>query len=206
MSIEKIKNDWCFLSEKPKVDLSVYPKWFDRRHHDFFSSLVAQDTALIVELGSWVGWSTRWWCENTVADVVCVDHWAGSAEHTDFTQQDFDNLYKAFIQSCWKYRTRVSPMKMNTVQGMLKIKEYGIGDDVDVVYIDASHQYEDVITDIEMAWEIFPNATLIGDDFTWKNPTQNRRRTVSEAVNYFSKKHKVEFINSGSRYLWAIKR
>lgn len=205
--LQNICNDYKFPNEKPvELDLSIYPKWFNHRHTEFFSEHVPNTTRLIVELGSWVGFSTRWWCENTNATVICVDHWAGSAEHTQFTQEQLDNLYNAFVLSCWTYRNRITPLQMNTVQGMLKIKEYGIGNDVELVYIDASHQYEDVIVDVEMAWEIFPNAILIGDDFTWRNPTQNRRRTVSEAINYFSKKYDIEFINSRTSYLWAIKR
>lgn len=207
MGIAALRDLHKFPDKKPDLDVSVYPKWFDHRHDEFFRQFIAQDTNLIVELGSWVGFSTRWFAENTdCPHIVCIDTWAGSAEHCDFSQEQLDDLYKAFVQSCWKHRHRIIPMQMNTVQGMLKLKEHNVCKEVEIVYIDASHQYEDVIVDIEMAWEIFPNAVLIGDDFTWKNPTQDRRRTVSEAVNYFCNKHKIEFINSRSKYLWAIQR
>lgn len=207
MSITSLKSDFNFPSNKPNVDLSVYPKWFNSRHDEFFRQLISIDTSIIVELGSWVGFSTRWFANNTECDnIVCIDTWQGSAEHSNFSEDDMNNLYDAFVQSCWNFRKRIIPMKMNTVQGMLRLIDYDICSDVEIVYIDASHQYEDVIVDLELAWEIFPNATLIGDDFTWKNPTQNHRRTVCEAVNYFSNKKNVEFVNSRTRYLWAIKR
>lgn len=207
MGINALRDSYKYPSKKPNLDVSVYPKWFNSRHDEFFRQLIPSDVSTIVELGSWVGFSTRWFAENTdCPDIVCIDTWAGSAEHSDFTQEQLDNLFKAFTQSCWAHRNKIIPLQMNTVQGMLKLKEYNVCKDVEIVYVDASHQYEDVIVDIEMAWEIFPNATLIGDDFTWKNPTQNRRRTVCEAVNYFCDKKKIQFVNSRTSYLWAIRR
>lgn len=207
MSIDSLRDVYKFPESKPDIDISIYPKWFNSRHDEFFRELIKKDVSLIVELGSWVGFSTRWFAENTdCKNIVCIDTWKGSAEHSDFSQVQLDDLYKAFVQSCWGVRDKLIPMMMNTVRGMVKLKEYSISDYVDVVYVDASHQYEDVIVDLEMAWEIFPNAILIGDDFTWRNPTQNRRRTVCEAVNYFCSKKGIEFINSRTKYLWAISR
>lgn len=208
MSISDLKYDFSFPKEMPNVNLKPYSKWFSQLHEEFFSQLIIPiNTRLIVELGSWVGFSTRWFCNNTTADIICVDTWGGSAEHQgNFTKEQFDSLKDAFILSCWGHRDRIIPMQMNTIKGMLKINEYKINKDVQFVYIDASHQYEDVIIDIEMALEIFPNAMLIGDDFIWRNPTQNNRRTVEEAVNYVCNKNKLQFIKNRTKHLWAIKR
>lgn len=189
-----------------QINLSKYPKWFDHRHEAFLPRFAGGQTKLIVELGSWVGHSTRWWCMNTPAKIVCIDHWKGSAEHSEFDQEILDDLYDAFALSCWAYRGSIIPLRMNTVCGMLLLAQQGIQKEVDLVYVDASHQYEDVITDIEIAYHLFPNATLIGDDYIWRNPTQDRRRTVMEAVQYFTSKYRLKVELSKRRYLWAIRR
>lgn len=203
MGLSELIADYPFPDKLKQVNLDNYPKWFDHRHEVFFPQFVDGQTNLIVELGSWVGWSTRWWCSNTSANVICIDHWKGSAEHSNFNQQVLDDLYNAFTLSCRSYKDKIIPIQMDTISGMLLLAKYNICDNIDLVYIDASHQYEDVITDIEVAYNLFPNATLIGDDYTWTNPTQDNRRTVKEAVQYFTNKHKLKAIVH--RYLWAIK-
>lgn len=93
---------------------------------------------------------------------------------------------------------------MNSTEGMMKVYDEGLSKDVGVVYIDASHQYEDVLVDIEIAYYMFPNAILIGDDYFWKNPTQNKRRTVYEALEYFCKKYNIKY--ETNRRVWGIIR
>ena len=210
MTLHDLKNDFPY-PDKPDydIDLNVYPVWFRRCHADFFNRHIKKDAKLIVELGTWIGSSTKWFCNNTDASVICVDHWQGSAEHyKKFTQKQLDELYDAFALSNWDHRNQITPVRMDSVSGMVKISEYGINNDVDVVYIDASHNYEDVIVDLEMAYALFPNAIIIGDDFRWKNPTQDRRATVYEAVNHVADKRGLMIINHQRRgrfgWVWAV--
>lgn len=206
MSLEDLKSEFYFPAEKPaEVDLSIYPKWFNRHHINFMKKLINPGVKLILELGSWVGYSSRWFCNEYNTDLICVDHWKGSAEHDDrFTQQQLDDLYDAFILSCWNYKDQIIPLRMSSTKGMVKVYDEGLSKDVEVVYIDASHQYEDVLVDIEMAYYMFPNATLIGDDFIWKNPTQKMRRTVYEALEYFCNKIGIKYHTN--KRVWGITR
>ena len=206
MTICTLSNKFSFPKDKPLgIDLSIYPKWFNHNHVKYMNRYLNDNTKTILELGSWVGYSTRWFCEKCPkANILCIDHWKGSAEHSNFTNDQLDSLYDAFVLSMWDYRNQIIPIRMNTINGIKEVYDSGLSKEVEVIYIDASHQYEDVIVDIELCFNLFPNAILVGDDYNWRNPTQNNRRTVKEAVEYFSKKHNVSYNNN--RHLWSLER
>jgi cellulose synthase/poly-beta-1,6-N-acetylglucosamine synthase-like glycosyltransferase len=50
----------------------------------------------------------------------------------------------------------------------------------DMIYIDAHHDYESVLHDITVAYELWPNAIIIGDDYGWP------RKEISRAVHEFA--------------------
>lgn len=53
---------------------------------------------------------------------------------------------------------------MDTLQGMKLIFESGI--QPDLIYVDASHDEVSVRNDVETALTLFPQAILVGDDWT----------------------------------------
>lgn len=65
---------------------------------------------------------------------------------------------------------------MTTQEGLQEIARRGLVPDL--VYVDANHTYEAVLTDIRMARELFPRALLVGDDYNW----QSVRRAVDVAA------------------------
>ena len=123
-------------------------------------------TRVVVELGSWMGKSTRYIAKCAPgASVIAVDHWCGSAEHhlQPVWRAMLPELYETFVVNCWKYRERIIPLRMSTLGGMELIASLGIVPDL--VYIDAGHDTKSVLDDISMALSLFPNARLVGDDF-----------------------------------------
>ena len=65
---------------------------------------------------------------------------------------------------------------------------------VDVVYIDASHDTQSVLTDLRAARDVCPRAILIGDDWLWE--------TVQAAVRQFSEEEGsiIEAVENG----WSL--
>jgi predicted O-methyltransferase YrrM len=173
---------------KPSVPEDLHG-WFDDRNKDFLKPLI-ENAKVIVELGAWLGTSTRWFCANSGGIVYSVDHWKGSIEHqTRKSLQDkLPTLYDTFIVNCWSFKDRIIPIKMTTVPGMHYIADNDIKPDI--IFVDASHEYEDVLADLETASKLFPNAVLVGDDWSWKNRLKEKRKTVKEAVKTFCKKYK----------------
>jgi hypothetical protein len=149
-------------------------------------------TTLVVELGAWLGMSTRFIAEHAPhATVVSVDHWQGSPEH--HSQPRFQNLlprlYETFQARCWDYRERVVPLRMNTIEGLRAVA--GAGLQPDFVYLDAEHSFDAVTAELGLARELFPRAALGGDDYDW--------RGVREAVDTFARRHGLVVERFGDR-------
>jgi hypothetical protein len=173
--------------------------WFPRWNTELLLPKV-KNKKIVVELGSWLGRSTREWLSNSDAQVICIDTWGGSKEHIG--NKKLTTLYDTFLSNQEEWKDRVFPVRMNTVKGMAEVFKYGL--EPDFIYIDASHQYEDVYTDVSLAYNYFPNAFICGDDWNWHNRTQGRRATVQEAVKEFCKNNNLKYINN--RWAWYLEK
>lgn len=174
--------------------------WFPKWNSQLLLPLV-KDKKLVLELGSWLGKSTREWLTNSEANVICVDTWEGSIEHNQ-NDKRVQALYNTFMSNQKQWQDRVFPMRMTSVKALLELQKYP---DIqpDFIYIDASHQYEDVYLDLSLCYNAYPNAVIVGDDWGWHNKSQSKRKTVQEAVKEFCKNYKKEY--EANRWAWRIK-
>ena len=193
-----------FPEVKPNVPMDMHG-WFDDRNKDFLLNEVLEpDMKVIVELGAWLGTSTRWFCENSSAHIISIDHWKGSIEHQGRkdVKDKLPRLYETFLVNCWAFKDRITPVRMNTISGMHYIHDAGIKPDI--VFVDASHEFDDVIADLEVAHMLFPDAILTGDDWEWKNKRQGKRFTVQEAVKHFSNQIQLPVMHNSR--CWMLKK
>lgn len=137
----------------------------------------------VIEVGSWLGLSTRH-IASTIPDdgvVYAVDHWEGSPNE-DNSGFDMQNLYRQFLSNVIHANLthKIVPLRMSSAQAaaILKIKP-------DLVYIDATHDYNGVYADINL-WYPFVkgHGVLCGDDYNW-----GYESSVKRAVDRFAQEN-----------------
>lgn len=113
----------------------------------------------IVEVGSWKGRSTKVLLENCKGKVYSVDHFKGTETDGSCVVASTCDVYGEFIQNVGSYQN------LEVLRGdSIEMAKTFNGNNVDMVFIDAGHSYEECKADIE-AW--LPKCTKIiaGHDF-----------------------------------------
>jgi hypothetical protein len=151
--------------------------WLGAGSEAMLARSLSPKTKLVVELGSWLGLSTRFIADHAPrATVVSVDTWEGSTEHK--TQERYQTLlprlFETFQARCWNYRDRVTPLRTTSLDGLQCVADAGL--EPDLVYVDAEHTYEAVSAELRLARKLFPRSLLCGDDYDWSGV----RRAVDE--------------------------
>lgn len=140
--------------------------WF--RNEKLFSEVVenSSDHAIFVEVGCWKGKSSAYMAveiANSGKNIqfYCVDTWTGSKEHI-YAENEVDRLWLIFKSNMQTLRQFYSPMRMESITASLLFKK----ESIDFVYIDASHEYEDVRNDI-LHWlpKVKKGGIIAGDDY-----------------------------------------
>jgi hypothetical protein len=159
--------------------------------------------SLIIEVGSWKGRSAITMAKklgslNIDGEILCVDTWLGSPEHW-LGKEDrhgwYDslrivngrpNLYDTFLNNvvankCEKY---ITPFPLTSEAAYFVLKKLSVKSQM--IYIDAGHEYESVIKDIEMYWQLLEHGgVMILDDYIgWSG--------VTKAVNEFALKNNLQ--------------
>jgi len=153
----------------PQVPIPVGPLgWLEDGAAAVLSGELTLATRVVVELGSWLGMSTRFIADHAAcATVIAIDHWQGSAEHHEQAacRDILPRLHEGFLAMNWSYRHRVIPMKMTTIEGLEVVAAREVVPDL--LYIDADHRYDAVLADLSSASRLFPDAVLVGDDYDY---------------------------------------
>lgn len=175
--------------------------------HPIFEQLIAQagECPTVVEVGSWKGASAITMCqayhklhdaaENALPfgmRMYCVDTWLGAAEfwttHADTPERNL-NLNYGYPQVYYQFLSNIIhaglqdtiiPVPMPSTIGAKVLKHNNVT--ADLIYIDASHEYEDVRADIAAYLPLLKTGgTMFGDDWAaWVGVQQ----AVIEAFGY----------------------
>jgi hypothetical protein len=138
------------------------------------------DGDTFVEVGAWKGKSTAYICvelanANKKIDFFVVDTWNGSAEHK--ANPEITNLYDIFISNMKSLENFYHPMRMTSLEAAEKFADNSI----DFIFIDASHEYQDVYNDLKAWYPKLKNGGIMaGHDYYPKQPTWGG---VHKAVN-----------------------
>jgi hypothetical protein len=151
-----------------------------------------------VEVGTWLGKSASYLAVeiiNSGKDIKldCVDTWRGSQEHLNMDLVKNDELYNQFLKNIEPVSVAINPIRMDSVEASKLYDD----ESIDFVFIDASHDYENVKKDI-LAWypKVKDGGVFAGHDYFSDWPG------VMSAVNEFasSENYKIE----ANEYCWKI--
>ncbi len=130
----------------------------------------------VVEIGSWLGLSTRHLASLVPegGKIYAIDHWLGSVEHQKSPY--LETAYTQFLSNIMHAgcTEKVVPIRMDSIEAARCLNCRP-----DLIYIDGSHEYEDVLADL-IAW--YPKGKIVcGDDWRWV--------TVRLAVLRYAEEH-----------------
>ena len=178
----------------------------ERFEHVFLDHLrrvhaLRQRPLTIVEVGTWKGLSAITMAtiakrHNIPVTIVCVDTWLGAPEFWTWGLHDatrgqslkrrngYPAVYYTFLRNVLDsgHADAIVPFPISSTEAIQVFKHYDIR--ADLVYVDASHEYQAVKNDIEAVWDLVePAGTVFGDDYMPGWPG------VMQAVNEFSVQH-----------------
>jgi hypothetical protein len=134
--------------------------WMSFKELDFLFH-TAQKMESVCEVGSWKGRSTHAIASGCKGKVTAVDNWKGSSEEKDLTHEQ---AKKEDILSVFKKNTvglhNIIIKSGNSVDIVKEIPDKSF----DMVFIDATHDYEHVRADIK-AWKNKAKILLCGHDY-----------------------------------------
>jgi hypothetical protein len=160
-----------------------------------------QNAKTIIEVGSWLGSSTRHIAKTIPEDgvVYAVDHWLGSANE-DNSPFDIPNLYRQFLSNVIHegLTDKIVPVRMTSVEAAMTLDVVP-----DLIYIDATHEYSSVLQDL-ILWYPFVkgHGTLCGDDYFWGDDPAAGGGPVKRAVDTFAAQNHLTVYNDG--WLWYL--
>ena len=138
----------------------------------------------LICVDTWLGarefWTTEadaggWWNQlNMRAEDFRNEHYAALRLKNGYPQLYYQFLANVLHKQCERY---ITPYPQTSVLAGRWFAAHGVR--ADLIYIDGSHEYDDVVLDLKLYWEILePGGVLFGDDY-WIGDVQ---RAVDEFV------------------------
>lgn len=172
--------------------------WFHNQDQ-LYISLNSQEVTTVIEVGSWLGSSTRFIARNIPENgvVYAIDHWQGSSNE-DVHMQDprLPQLYHLFLSNVKQagLAKKIVPVRMSSSEAASALNVMA-----DLIYLDASHDTESVYKDI-MLWlpHVKEGGILCGDDWWWDS--------VKAAVNMAADELNLGVYSSGNFWKFVPKQ
>ena len=203
------------------IDPDSYEKilygWNDK--NEIFDRLVEEiRPRYILEIGSWLGASAIH-MGNAVrragldTKIVCVDTWLGSRDfmgkkfpddRSKLMSNGMPNAYRHFLANVKREGLQdiVIPLPQTSSNALRFLSEEGVK--FDMVYIDGSNQYEDIVSDMNLSWNVLANGgVMFGDDYLNFFYPQ-----INAAVNSFVYGNRIreQFSVDSNNNFWSIKK
>jgi hypothetical protein len=157
-----------------------YSGW-NGNHTIFHNYIQKTNPKVIIEVGTWKGQSAlnmADFCKNIGIEttIFCIDTWLGSLEFIDGSNPNlvkelrpvngFPSVYYQFISNVVHrgHQDIIVPIPQTSHTAAKYLRSQGITSEL--IYVDASHEYEDVIKDIKAYMPILNNSGIMfGDDY-----------------------------------------
>jgi|LakMenE18May11ns_1017448.scaffolds.fasta_scaffold9922507_4 predicted O-methyltransferase YrrM len=133
----------------------------------------------IIEIGSYKGQSTVYMAveianSNKKIDFYAIDTWEGSTENIDrlspYFNQNINDLYTTYLKNIEKVKKYICNIKSKSVEAAKLFSD----ESIDIVFIDACHEYKSVCEDI-LTWlpKVKRGGLLAGHDYNHGWPGVN---------------------------------
>jgi hypothetical protein len=149
---------------------------------DIFEPIREQPLS-ILEIGSWEGRSAIFFLEFFVRSrLTCVDTFEGGDSERvrdPVYSQSLSDLERRFDLNLSDYGSRYEKMKMRSLPALDKLVESGRL--FDLIYIDGSHQRDDVLMDSIISWRVLAHGGhIIWDDYLYDmdRPSQAPKQAI----------------------------
>ena len=169
--------------------------------------------AIVVDVGVWKGASTIYLADllkqhSIAGTVIGVDTFLGSVEHWDRASGfagliphrfGMPLLYEQFLSNVVRCgaQDRIVPLPQTSATAGVLLRRLGI--QAGLVHIDASHEYDDVLHDARVYWDLLmPGGFLVGDDYNQDWPG------VIRAANQFCAEKGAKLMTSTPK--WIVRK
>jgi hypothetical protein len=168
---------------------------------------------LIIEVGSWKGASAVHMAQclkdlGVQAKILCIDTWLGAIEFWGNKQDPqrylslglkngYPTVFYQFLANVVKsgFQDVIVPFPQTSVTAARWLRQQGV--QADAIYVDGSHEEEDVFVDLCGYWQVLaPGGIMFGDDYDQFWPS------VRAAVQRFSKVFSVECESDDRKWLF----
>ena len=164
------------------------------------------EVKLIVELGVWLGKSTRYFVDKCPkATVIAVDAWDSThlvqwakAKHPHLVEPASHPI-ETFMVNLWEHRDRIKAHQLDSVEAIKHLAASGVKPDL--IYLDTSHLYPETLREVEAIKAAFPEVPLVGDDWEWGN--KKHGLAVQRSVNEYVAAHPEWAVESDGNG-WAL--
>lgn len=137
--------------------MSDIPGWMTPIEMKWLSE-TASRMQTVLEVGSWLGRSTRVLLENCPGLVYSVDHWQGSEGNVTLKLARDNDIFRAFWENVKGFpNLRILKMSSGEAAEIFSKK-------VDMVFIDGDHSYPSVLHDI-LVWLPKCKRVIAGHDY-----------------------------------------
>lgn len=169
--------------------------WFERP--ELFDELIVKTKPkVIVEVGTWLGASAFYMAKSTKefgydTEIVCVDTWLGALEFwsdkSDMARyyrlklkHGYPSVYYQFLANAMYlgHQKVITPLPLTSVIASRLLLHYEVR--AELIYIDASHEEEDVYQDISLYYKsvLAPGGIIFGHDWGAFGVSQAVRRAL----------------------------
>jgi predicted O-methyltransferase YrrM len=167
----------------------------------------------IIEVGTWKGLSALTLANaqaeySSTGKIYCVDTWQGSADFWYNECDDFNlnlvngypSVYYTFLSNVYNagMGNRIVPVPLPSNVAYKVFKER-IKLTADLIYIDGSHEEEDVFKDLSTYINLLNDGGVIfGDDYPYPS--------VKKAVEDYTKQNNIQFFVEEENNFWFINK
>lgn len=183
---EVLRSKYPWPAEYPAGNRTMYG-WCQQEVRGMIRRyLDACDAKCIVELGTFYGLSARVILDHRPdACLLTIDDFKSLVSIKDRNQGKTPmnrSLRDQAYKNLWKNRDRALVIITTTLRGMADI--YAAGLEADFVYVDASHDYESVIADVELAINLWPQAQIVGHDWNYETTVQAAVKRIAHVRGF----------------------